>query len=101
MSAEFPDCFGSYEQYAAWRAEAVKERDAAWEAHCRLEEMDPDSIRIAARRVYPPEFKLASICEDCTKEYQSKMRAAGRCSNPFEALARPTEFTGVMPWEEQ
>lgn len=88
MSREYPTCFDNYMQYARWLFEAIKERDADWQAHCSESGIDPDSIRAssASRRVYPLRFQVASICEDCTPEYQQRMTCERRCANPVEAL---------------
>lgn len=92
---DFPKCFDSYDHYAKWRAEAVKERDAAWEAWCSENGVDPDSVLVKSRRVYPIAFQLATICEDCTPEYQKRMTCAGRCERPHEIIAKPTNFEGI------
>jgi hypothetical protein len=101
MEKEFPSCFDSYDQYAKWRAEAVKERDADWEAHCSETGQDPDAVRSHSRRVYPIQFQIASICEDCSACYQKRMTAEGRCANPIEVIAKPTSFSGVSVFIEE
>jgi len=92
---QHPQCFESGEQYSKWRAEAVKERDADWEAHCSENQTDPDAICVNARRVFPIAFQIARICDDCTAGYQARMVCAGRCENPYEVFALPTDVSGV------
>lgn len=96
---DFPACFDNYEQFAKWRAEAVKERDADWEAWCSENGTDPDSVRSHTRRVYPIQFQIASICEDCTPQYQKQMTCAGRCAHQAEVIAHETDLETVSSVE--
>jgi len=51
---DFPSCFESEAQYQGWRTYALRVKEAA------------------------------SVCTDCTSEYRTQMRQAGRC-DPVKA----------------